>query len=295
MAQWSEQEQALRLHNGGCLVIHVPSYLQGLYKAAQQQAARSGSTLEWCQTNCENGAPTTSSNPLAIDNNNIKCDFDVVVYCAGAGMFARNSNGDTVFQHHNNNNNNNKRQQTFPVQLVRGQSLELRVPPHHSSITRNALLCGKYVSPLPNSSDNNNNNNNRILVGATHEFQEQPLSRDQVVDELQKRTVPFLSASLWNDATVDRLTSGVRVQSHRGWAGRRPIVGRLDDDDDDVVGGDHGKCRKWIFTGLSSRGLLYHGVYGNLLAQAILQDSEQVLLDACPDILWWRQPQQDSD
>jgi glycine/D-amino acid oxidase-like deaminating enzyme len=44
----------------------------------------------------------------------------------------------------------------------------------------------------------------------------------------------------------------------------------------------------WIFTGLSSRGLLYHGSYGQLLSQAILQRDESLLLRHCPDILWWK-------
>jgi hypothetical protein len=62
--------------------------------------------------------------------------------------------------------------------------------------------------------------------------------------------------------------------------GRRPIVGR--------IGVDSSSASSWIFTGLSSRGLLYHGIYGEKLARAIWADNEDELLKDCPDTLWWK-------
>jgi len=258
---------ALRLHNG-CQVIHVPSYLRGLWQACEQEAIRSSSTLEWHPM-------STSEMP-----SDLLGDFDVTIYCAGAGMFTHGEDDNVVLrsmqqrQRHQSSEGNGT-SIAFPVQLVRGQSLELNVQsPRYDSLLRNAILCGKYVSPLPCS--------NKVLVGATHEFQSQSLTEKQVVDELQERTAPFLSAGVWNDkGVVDRVTSGTRVQSARGWAGRRPIVGRLSSSSTK-------RKDKWIFTGLSSRGLLYHGLYGKFLAEAILADNEQVLLDRCSEILWWR-------
>jgi len=156
----------------------------------------------------------------------------------------------------------------FPVQLVRGQSLELRAAQSQNS----ALLCGKYVSPLPDP--------NLALVGATHEFKEEKLTNDQVFAELKERTVGFASL-LWDSPNVEvqRVTSGVRVQSERGKNGRMPIIGRLPSD-------IHPNA--WVFTGLSSRGLLYHALYGDILTDAILQNSEESMLKRCQDLLWWR-------
>jgi glycine/D-amino acid oxidase-like deaminating enzyme len=194
--------------------------------------------------------------------------FDATIYCAGAGMFARNDgSGSTLNIEQLEEGQSCNVNRKFPVKLVRGQSLELHAPTqtNESVNLSHARLCGKYISPLPLQS--------RILVGATHEFQTQPLSQEKVVAELKERTAPFFP---WNSSLeVDRVTCGVRVQSARGRTGRRPIVGRLSQ-------------AEWIFTGLSSRGLLYHGIYGKLLADAILADDEQVLLDHCPDIFWWR-------
>jgi len=280
---------ALRLHNG-CQVIHVPSYLRGLWRACEREATLSeNSTVEWCCTTTTSTSATEIGNESHLSTVLRNMDggdaLDCVVYCAGAGMFERNSkDGATVLtmplsmqqQQQSTSAAPSSSAAAFPVQLVRGQSLELRVTnnSHPSTTTtttppQHALLCGKYVSPLPDPE--------RVLVGATHEFRPEALSRAQVIAELQERTSFFAPPSLWEDAatTVDRVTSGVRVQSQRGWAGRRPIVGRLSE-------------REWIFTGLSSRGLLYHGLYGDILTDAILQDSEASLLDRCDDLLWWR-------
>jgi glycine/D-amino acid oxidase-like deaminating enzyme len=187
----------------------------------------------------------------------------------------------------------------LPVQLVRGQSMEVTLMkplPH-------AFLCGKYISPLPQHSDQIH----RALIGSTHEFSSIPLSKEQVITDLQSRTQDFapfrynndtadppLSNTTWsnNVISVDRITCGYRVQSTRSDYGRRPIIGKIP-----LHSNHHATTttttmnttsNDWIFTGLSSRGLLYHGLYGQLLANAIRQNDESVLLETCPDILWWK-------
>jgi glycine/D-amino acid oxidase-like deaminating enzyme len=153
----------------------------------------------------------------------------------------------------------------FPVQLVRGQSVELETRLELES----ALLCGKYISPL---------DSNLILVGATHEFLAQAMSRDQVIAELRERTHEMMP-SLWDTSLVRRVTSGVRVQSERGKYGRLPIIGRIPSTIHPYT---------WIFTGLSSRGILYHGLYGQILAEAILYGGEEPILTKFPDLMWWK-------
>ena len=78
--------------------------------------------------------------------------------------------------------------------------------------------------------------------------------------------------------------SGIRVQSHRGNYGRVPMVGRLP------------HCSNvWIFTGLSSRGLLHHALYARHLVDGILASTDpnpslgtRDEAEATPsDLDWW--------
>jgi glycine/D-amino acid oxidase-like deaminating enzyme len=235
LCEWSGYNGlgSLRLHDG-CKVIHAPTYLQALWKACMQLAEERGCTASWSITNkVEDIVGNT------------------VVYAAGDGLFQPKGGILT-------------NRMTLPVQLVRGQSLELKMPEPQSK--QPALMCGKYISPLPDP--------NFVLVGATHEFKEEAMSLDQVVKELRERTYG-VSPSSWDNGKVHRLTSGTRVQSERGQNGRLPIIGRLSTD-------------AWIFTGLSSRGLLYHGIYGEILADAILEDSEDAIWERCEDLSWWK-------
>ena len=221
---------ALRLHSG-CRVVHVPTYLNGLWSACRSMGS---GKKAWVVEDCTDWTDRLSS-------------FDSVVLCAGAGLFQSSIIRDE-----------------FPVSLVRGQSVELALG---ENTCENAMLCGKYVSPLPNE--------NRALIGATHEFKEEPLDSTTVETELRSRSDPFASR-LWSKGTVDKITSGYRVQSNRGKDGRLPIIGRFDT----PIHSD-----TWVFTGLSSRGLLYHGVFGDALTDLMLNvegDAEHQQLD------WWR-------
>jgi len=208
----------LELYNG-CRVIHVPSYLKGLFAACRDMG-----TIEW----------KVATEPKVNSH-------DTVVYAGGAGMLQ-----DGILD-----------AARLPVALVRGQSIELAptVP-----VIREAAVCGKYTSPLPD---------NRMLIGASHEFGSTALSEDELYETLKSQSYD-LAPSLWDCSTVDRITSGWRVQSQRGALGRLPIVGQLSD-------------KEWIFTGLSSRGLLYHGIYGEKLVNMILDGDE-----GDDHLRWWK-------
>merc|ERR1711874_807230 len=132
-----------------------------------------------------------------------------------------------------------------------------------------AILCGKYVTPLLEP--------NKVLIGATHEFKPQKLEKSLVMEDLKLRTYDFASY-IWENGEVDKVTCGYRVQSHRNKNGRMPIVGRLASFD------FHPNA--WLLTGLSSRGLVYHGIYGNILCNSILEGSEDTTLN--PDLGWWK-------
>ena len=255
---------ALRLFNG-CRVIHVPSYLQGLWIACRERGA------VWKIVD----ADTSSRSSMAAWKDRLQ-DFDVVVLAAGSGLFDSSSSGRSSLLL--------SKQTELPVQLVRGQSVEIRSPQQRAPSA--ALLCGKYVSPTPDP--------NVTLVGATHEFQAHAATPDTVVTELQERTADF-SPELWKTGQVERRTVGYRVQSERGMNGRMPIIGQLQSSSSTTTAaskleGDLQEVHPnmWVFTGLSSRGLLFHGLYGDILTDAILQNSEEPMLSRCRDLDWWR-------
>ena len=117
----------------------------------------------------------------------------------------------------------------------------------------------------------------QYLPGATQEFKEEPLDIVDVEAELRRRSDAFAS-HIWKGSSVDRVTTGFRVQSNRGKNGRMPILGRLDT----PVHND-----AWIFTGLSSRGLLYHGIFGDYLSNIILKTGNENPAIDPEDLDWW--------
>lgn len=253
-----------------CRVIHVPSYLRGLWRACQclvdekdpiQKAKQS--TVQWC---IEAPEQQSSSSSSSWDFWKERLgEYDMVVLAAGAGMFQKNG----ILFHQN----------PFPIELVQGQSIELDVPPNDDDddSVAEAVLCGKYITPTLTP--------DCVLVGATHEYGDTLMSKEDVWQELRSRSND-LSPNLWNRGTVKRITCGTRVQSHRTKHGRLPIVGKVPE----VGGGQKIHDNAWIYTGLSSRGLLYHGLFGELLANAMwLNDEESMSSIHAKDMInWWK-------
>jgi glycine/D-amino acid oxidase-like deaminating enzyme len=270
MAEWLTSygggaHGALRLHSG-CQVIHVPSYLKGLWLACTSMCSSSASAVD-AQMSVRWEEVASDEKPFASRLN----QYDAVILAAGSGLFAPDGPPAVpiISESH-----------SLPVQLVRGQSVEVVLPVSSEDYINDAVLCGKYISPLPRGMGEGR----AVLVGATHEYQQVSLTPDEVVKDLCARTEPFLpplrSSEVWDFGTVQRVTSGVRVQSARGKHGRLPIIGRWE------YGCVHSNA--WIFTGLSSRGLLYHAMYGEILARAVLQNSEEVLREVDPEFTWWK-------
>mmetsp|Transcript_24781 Transcript_24781/g.37002 ORF Transcript_24781/g.37002 Transcript_24781/m.37002 type:complete len:487 (-) Transcript_24781:5652-7112(-) len=240
--------------SSGCKVIHVPSYLQGLWKACED-LSKHDATWALIDADTDNSCCATKKSYWKdrLD------EYDTVVLAAGSGLFK-----DSILQ---------KDAVDFPVELVRGQSVEMLLDDPNmaeSDFTNEAILCGKYLAPLPQ---------NRVLVGATHEYKEEPLGRDDVLKELHKRSFD-LSHDVWHHGQVDRITTGYRVQSRRGPRGRMPIIGKSLYDDV--------HRNSWLFSGLSARGLIYHGIFGQTLSEAILKDDEGEILRQIPEAFWWK-------
>ena len=255
----------LKLSNG-CQVIHVPSYLEGLLaeiKTKSKQLA-SGSSVKW---------DVIKPNDHQALSQKLK-SYDSVILSAGAGLL----------------HNHFIEEDSLPVQLVRGQSIEIEMKPPTEEKTSFAVLSGKYISPLPSLTQGNDSQANtmqRYVIGATHEFKTTPLTSKEVTEELRSRTYQ-LAPHLWDEGVVDKITNGVRMQSNRGAFGRMPIIGQYDSDATDYeLNHEH----MWIFAGLSSRGLIYHGLFGRWLANAVLHDNEALLQNDFEGFDWWRRKQ----
>lgn len=268
----------LRLSNG-CKVIHVPTYLQGLWDAC---AEMSDGRASWSIEDLDLSPPGNDHDSShAHDEMTMMkrwrerlAKYDAVVFSAGSGLFH-----DSILGMHATD---------LPTDLVRGQSIEMSIPrspptDDESSSTstqfpNEAVLCGKYIAPLLDDG--------RLVIGATHEYKADPLDVPDVIEELKSRSYR-LSPFVWDQGVIDRITCGYRVQSQRGAYGRMPIIGQIgrkkEHMDSDVV-----HHNAWIFTGLSARGLIHHGVYGELLSDAIMDGDDAVLLQQDPNLLWWK-------
>mmetsp|Transcript_4051 Transcript_4051/g.10278 ORF Transcript_4051/g.10278 Transcript_4051/m.10278 type:complete len:468 (+) Transcript_4051:41-1444(+) len=291
LATWISEEEmqhkfgldslgGLELGNG-CKVIHVPSYLKGLWEECQMKANDIGGSIKWELMKmpshehgmCHDAQKVLEEPPTHmwkdIDSmNQHLAPYDAVILSAGAGILH-----DQLIGRENN----------LPAQLVRGQSIEMTLPSQEDPVNE-AFLCGKYVTPLPNQTDTKDGSQQRFVIGATHEFKTEPFSPNEVTEELKSRTYQF-AKHLWDNGTADRLTIGVRLQSNRGSLGRMPIIGRYNNASKSDALCHH---NPWIFTGLSSRGLIYHGLFGRWLANAVLHDNEEALRTEFTEYDWWK-------
>lgn len=225
----------LKLSNG-CKVIHIPSYLASLWRACEKS-----NKADWKHVGSDD------------DLKKMLGEYDTIVLAAGSGLF------DSLIPTNR-----------LPIQLVRGQSALIKTHgPPPSRIE--AILCGKYVSPLPQE--------DMLLIGATHEYKEDAWAKDDVINDLRDRT-EAVAPYAWNGSVV-QITEGFRVQSDRGRFGRLPIIGKFD-------GVDEFGANAWLFAGLSSRGLLYHGLFGEILSRAILANDEDIIRQEAGNLLWWK-------
>ncbi|KAL7553872.1 hypothetical protein ACHAWF_018281 [Thalassiosira exigua] len=254
----------------GCRVIHVPSYLKGLLKECEILAGETKGSIKWEVLREPRDNQQSPEVDSIVSLNQKLSRYDAVIMAAGAGIVSDGLVGTD---------------NELPVQLVRGQSIEMLLPKEEidsndNAASNEAFLCGKYVSPLP---CNASQEGQRFVVGATHEFKNEALDTNNVMEELRSRSYQ-LAPHLWDHGKVERLTMGFRMQSHRGRLGRMPMIGRYADGENATIAHEN----LWIFTGLSSRGLIYHGIFGRWLADAVWRDDEEMLRDQFAEFDWWK-------
>lgn len=129
-----------------------------------------------------------------------------------------------------------------------------------------------------------------LHIGSTWEWNSTNYSQNVPNEEASKAMEELVPKALavypgiknWN---LTGARAGLRAMPPLTSHGSLPLLGRVDD----FVGGNEceedGACKFWLFTGLGSRGLLYHGWLGKVLAQAVLTCNEDLI--PC-ELLEWR-------
>lgn len=116
-----------------------------------------------------------------------------------------------------------------------------------------------------------------ILVGSTWEWKSRNYSSDVSAEEAStalEQLLPKASAIYpkIKDWSFVGAKAGIRAMPPLTSLGSLPVLGRIDD----LMVGNH-SCQYWFFGGLGARGLLYHGLLGKLMAQAVLFNDETLL------------------
>ncbi|KAF8389176.1 hypothetical protein HHK36_025869 [Tetracentron sinense] len=116
-----------------------------------------------------------------------------------------------------------------------------------------------------------------LVMGSTWEWRSRNYSPIVSAEEASNALQELLpkASSVYPDIqnwTFTRAMAGLRAMPPLTPLGSLPLLGCMDD----VVGGNH-QCKYWFFGGLGSRGLLYHGWLGKLMAQAVISCNEDVL------------------
>lgn len=139
----------------------------------------------------------------------------------------------------------------LPIDKVKGQILEVNWP--------------EDLNPLPISINANkylvaNNDNNTCILGAT--FEHNQIIEDPNQEKAYQEIVPKLSPffPFLKTAKVISCHAGIRVST----PSKKPLIGKIAE-------------KVWILVGLGSKGLLYHGITGSMLAQAVLSNNTKYI------------------
>ncbi|KAK1395927.1 DAO domain-containing protein [Heracleum sosnowskyi] len=124
-----------------------------------------------------------------------------------------------------------------------------------------------------------------VRLGSTWEWKSRNYSQDVAVEEASKaleELLPKASAIYpgiknWKYITAK---AGLRAMPPLTSHGSLPLLACIDEY---LIGKQ--TCKFWLFTGLGSRGLLYHGWLGKLMAQAVVSCSEDVFP---PELVAWK-------
>lgn len=193
-------------------------------------------------------------NPVK-DIQSLSNSYDVVIIAAGIGLQYLWGN--------------NPRYQFF-LKYIKGQTFMYDQTTDENKI-ENPLLCGEYI--IPRKIDNENKF--KLTCGATREHMkitgeeifealtEKPIVNDAFIE--MQNSIFRLSSNVVNKE-VECHASGYRVVTERTIVGKLPIVGK------------HPELPNvWAFSGLGSRGILYHTLMAEYLSNAIINNNELLI------------------
>ncbi|XAR66796.1 hypothetical protein NMG60_11013135 [Bertholletia excelsa] len=221
------------------LNIHPPSYLKALFWACDSLAkAQSSKELHLHRVSIHNLVELAGG-------------YSAVIVCLGArAVFLPELSG------------------KLPLRTCRGIIAHLNLPDdasegypdHGPSILSDAWLAVQGPRNLH--------------LGSTWEWNSRNYSPDVSSEEASKALQELLpkASAIYptiKDWAFTEARAGLRAMPALTPHGSLPLLGCIDD----FVGGNHG-CRYWLLGGLGSRGLLYHGWLGKLMAQAVLSSNE---------------------
>ncbi|CAN7118776.1 unnamed protein product [Brassica rapa subsp. narinosa] len=118
-----------------------------------------------------------------------------------------------------------------------------------------------------------------LHMGSTWEWQSRNYSPDVSAEEASKALAELLPKASAVYPDIDKwefagARAGLRAMPPVTSHGSLPLLGCVDQ----LVGAaEGGSCKFWVFGGLGSRGLLYHGWLGKLIAKAVLCCKEELL------------------
>ncbi|KAI5441156.1 hypothetical protein KIW84_010571, partial [Lathyrus oleraceus] len=158
----------------------------------------------------------------------------------------------------------------LPLRTCRGVILNLEPPditrcyPEHGP----SILSDAWIAVESSRSLN---------VGSTWEWKSINSSPDVSIDEASKARHELLpkASTIYpeiKDWVFTGAKAGLRAMPPLTPLGSLPLLGCIND----FIGRNH-SCKYWLFGGLGSRGLLYHGWLGNLTAHAALSCNEEVI------------------
>ncbi len=138
----------------------------------------------------------------------------------------------------------------LPLEATKGQTLICRWPERLPF----SLVSQGHITPTENP--------DLCQIGSTYERAYTNLEPDlSIASRLKEQAAQFYPPA--RDFEIVEIRAGVRISRPKGY---RPIAKKMNE-------------KTWIFTGLGSRGMLYHGLIGKALAQAIVEDLPNVPLE----------------
>ncbi|KAF5788191.1 putative FAD dependent oxidoreductase, FAD/NAD(P)-binding domain superfamily [Helianthus annuus] len=227
--------------------IHPQGYLEALYLACETLAKEMSSVGP--------GEKAINFHKRSIGHLlELEGEYDAVIVCLGArSTFLPELSG------------------KLPLRTCRGIIAHLRLPDNTSEEFLEhspSILSDAWIAIQ---------NPRNLYAGSTWEWKSRNYSQNVSTEEASKaleELIPKASAVYPNISkwAFNGARAGLRAMPPLTSNGSLPLLGQIDD----LIGQTH-KSKFWLFSGLGSRGLLYHAWLGKLTAQAVISCDEDVI------------------